>query len=141
MKPSSREQVLRKIARKSYCSWELRQKCADIEGIDDLIAEFMAKGYLNDEEWLTNFIQAKEAAGLGPMALAMKLRQKGVPAAIIQAKIAALSPEEALRHYLQKKTRGRIAEKIPKTGPERQKLIASLLRRGFPFDAIKDLID
>ena len=126
-----KEYVMRKLARKSYCSWELKQKCAEIADIDDIIAEYIQKGYINDDEWLQEFIRTKEAQGNSPLVIAAKLRHKGVPSTVLQAKLAGHSPATALNKLIQKKTKGQTP-----TGPDKQKLIASLMRRGFSWDAI-----
>lgn len=130
-----REKVLGALARKSYCSWELRQKFADLEEIDSLIEEFQQKGYINDSEWLEAFIAAKERCGNSPLAIGAKLRNKGVPREVIMDLLGAHSPEEALKQAIYKKTKGKIVE-----GPEKQKLIASLLRKGFSWNLIRNML-
>lgn len=126
-----KERVMRKLARKSYSSWELRQKCQDVPEIDTIVAEFIEKGYLNDDEWLDNYIHSQEVRGTSPLAIAAKLRTKGVPTAILQAKLTTHSPDTALQTLIQKKTKGH-----PPSGPDKQKLIAFLQRRGFSWEAI-----
>lgn len=122
---------MRKLARKNYSSWELKQKCPDIADIEAIITEFTEKGYLNDDEWLDTFIETQEGRGTSPLAIAAKLRAKGVPTAILQAKLAGHSPDTALQTLIHKKTKGNLP-----TGPEKQKLIAYLQRRGFSWEAI-----
>lgn len=123
-----KDKVIRKLARKSYSSWELKLKCADIPDIDAILEELQQKGYLNDEEWLQTFIKGQEAKGQSPLAIASKLRVKGIPRATIQASLAALDVDTALQKAIAKKSRRE---------PSRQKLIASLMRQGFSYDAIQ----
>lgn len=129
--PSNRDLVLRKIARRNYASYELKQKLKEIPEIDAIVEEFVEKGYINDDDWMRNYIRSEEGKGKGPQAIAAKLRSKGFPRHKIEELFTLLSPDEALDVAIRKKSKGRVLE-----GKERQKLIASLFRLGFSWDAI-----
>lgn len=123
-----RDKVIRKLAKKSYSSWELKKKCADIPDIEAIVADLADKGYLNDKEWLSSFVRQGEAKGLSPLAIASKMRNKGIPRDVIEEALNTLDSEEALKRAIAKKMRGKT--------PDRQKLIASLLRQGFSWEQV-----
>ena len=119
-----RDKLIRILARKNCSSWELAHKHPDIPS--NLIQEFAQKGYIDDQGWLKTFCQNEEAKGSSPLAIAFKLRQKGIPREVIEVALQDLSPENALKKAIAKNSK-----------KDKQKLIASLQRKGFSWELIK----
>lgn len=126
-----REKVMRKLGRRSYSSYELRLKLkAEVPDIEEILVDFIEKGYINDHDWLLSFIRSEESKGRGPMAISQKLRQKGYPREEIESAMPRNgSSREALDLAFAKKTR---------KFSDRNKIINSLLRLGFAWDDIKN---
>lgn len=110
------------------------------ETIQKVITDFCARGYLNDQEWTRQFVASQLRKNLGPRAIAQKLSFKGIGKKEIEASLTFAGvvdhQEEGIRQLLATRYRSRDL-KNPK---ERQKVIASLARRGFQFEAILNII-
>ncbi len=103
------------------------------ETIEAVLVDFRQKGYLNDTEWARQYAASLQRKRMGPRAIAQKLAIKGIPKETIQAVLGSEEgQEEAILALLETRYRSRDL-KDPK---ERQKVIASLARRGFEFEAI-----
>ncbi len=131
-----RKYVLNKLSRRSYPSAELEKLLAERlvsePTVNRILTECRQYGYINDEEWTERFISAQMRKGQGPHVIQQKLRAKGVSAPALPNE--QLSQIQAL---LQTKYR----TKNLKDPKERQKVVASLARRGFDFDAIRAGLD
>lgn len=116
------------LARKAYFSKQLRQKLLE-KGypkgeIEDLIAEFIRRGWLNDQELASRYVEQQRQKGYGARRIALQLREKAG-----QVDVQLGESEEVLVALIQKKYLGKLAE-------NRGKVIQALLRRGFSYDLI-----
>ena len=127
-----RKYVLNKLARRSYPSAELEKLLTErlvSEPIRALILnECRHNGYLNDSEWTERFVASQMRKGQGPRAIQQKLRAKGV---------AAPSLPNEQHAQIQTLLETKYHNKNLSDPKERQKVTASLIRRGFDFDAIR----
>lgn len=129
--------ALRKISQQSISERTLadalKRRLITPETIEAILAELREKGYLNDAEWAKQYAASLQRKSLGPRAIAQKLAFKGIGKETIQAAVGTGNgQEEAILALLNTRYRSRNL-KDPK---ERQKVIASLFRRGFEFEAI-----
>jgi SOS response regulatory protein OraA/RecX len=130
---NNREKVLRKLGRRSYSSYELILKLkSEMPEIKEITDEFLQKGYLNDEEWLTRFVQEEERKGRSPRATASRLYAKGVPREVIEEALGALDSDKAIREAVTKHLR---------RGSDKKKIMAALARLGFSWEAIHKILD
>lgn len=130
---SIRAKAFALLAKRSYFKKELGRKLAEKgypeEEINPLLEKLEERGWLNDDELAKRFIVRQKERGYGPKVIAMKLKQKmGNCDCIIEE-----SKEEAKR-LIQKKYHRDLPEK-------KDKVIRALLRRGFSYDTIKDLLE
>lgn len=138
----ARRLLIRKLGMKSYCTLELRrwlqEKGATQEIIEGLLAEF--KSYLDDAQWLETFVSAQRARRYGRRTIALKLMQKGFSEEEIAQALSESEEggdeEAAIRQLLQSRYRSRNLQDYR----ERQKVIASLMRRGFSLDLILKIL-
>lgn len=136
--------ALKRLSMKSYLSAELHNKLVEHHVSEEMAARVILKcqswGYLNDQEWLQHFVQRQLTKNLGPMAILMKLRVKGVSQETAQQLIAALDDGEERRkrvsHLLATRYRNRDLSDMR----SREKVIASLMRKGFAFSDIKKVL-
>jgi regulatory protein len=146
--PKAIEKALFILKFMDRCEQELRTKLSREEYPDDIIdrvIEYVKHyGYLNDERFASAFVKSRKNRK-SKMMIRNELQQKGISKDIIQivfeAEYEAEDMEDAemiaIRKAIAKKTRdpqGLSAE-------EKQKLIASLYRKGFDIIKIKQNIE
>lgn len=116
------------LARKAYFSKQLRRKLSEKgypkEEIEALIAEFIRRGWLNDQELANRYVEQQQQKGYGARRIALQLREKAG-----QVDVALGESEEVLATLIQKKYLGKLQE-------NRDKVIQALLRHGFSYDLI-----
>lgn len=93
-------------------------------------------GYLNDQEWLESAVRSKLAKRKGPHAIQYSLSQKGIAREEIKAVIEQQVSEEELIETIQNLINTRYAKYDINLPKDKQKIVVSLLRRGFSYDLI-----
>lgn len=126
--------ALKQLARQSYLSMELakrlREKLVSPETVERVIHEL--HHYFDDEDKIWRYIQQQQEKGRGPDAIKQALLQKGVAESHFSELLSSEDFEEAIQRLLRSKYKTRnLADH-----KERQKVIASLCRRGFPLEAV-----
>jgi regulatory protein len=137
------ERAVRFLAQRPRSTSEIRRHLAD-KGVDkaaieEAIVLLEAQGYLDDKAfaryWLANRQQFRPR---GTRALRFELREKGVPASVIDEVLADFdSGDAAYQAALDKARRFRGLDRRT----FREKLGSYLTRRGFDYDTIRDVID
>ena len=139
--------VYRILARRMYTTKEIRGKLVERgyvgKIIEDVIATLERYGYLNDrtyaEEWIESRMRSKPK---GKIALRRELERKGIDRSIIEdalsqafdeSKEAEMAMDLARRKIRSYNTDDPVAAK--------RKLQSFLLRRGFDFETVKDVIE
>ncbi len=140
---AAKQWAARRLAMKSYRSEELRAKMLakfPEEVVELVIAQFTQFGYLNDEEWLKSQIRQQKSRNKGVKAILFYLLGKGIAREAaekaLQQEVSEEEQEVALGQWIHKKSR----QYDPKDRKARDKLIASLLRKGFSYEMIKKKI-
>lgn len=118
-----------KISRKRYFSEELRKNLLDLgfleSRVDEVLQEISSFGYINDEEGVESLISGAIRAKKGPYWIRQKLQEKGA------------GPLQNLEEYYPKEVRlANISTLIQKNKKEKQKVIASLIRKGYSLEDI-----
>lgn len=133
-------QALGQIARRVRSEWEVRdylkRKGYDPELIEEIIQRLYAIDLLNDAEFARMWIDNRRLLkGTSTRRLQMELRQKHIPDEVIQSSLANDSTDERaiLGDLIARK------RKIARFADD-QKLIAYLLRQGFNYDDIKQVL-
>jgi len=139
--------VYRILARRMYTTREIQDKLVQREYVDKIIEDVIATleryGYLNDrtyaQEWIESRMRSKPK---GKIALKRELERKGIDRSIIedalsqafdQSKEAEMALDLAHRKVRSYNTDDPVAAK--------RKLRSFLLRRGFDFGTVKDVIE
>jgi len=137
------ERAFRMLARRPHSEREihrkLREKGADGAGIARVLERLRELGYVDDAAFARGWAKGRAGGRLwGNRRIAAGLREKGIPAEIIQATLAELREEvdegESLRLWLVRKLRGRDPATLEER--ERRRLARGLAARGFPSDLI-----
>ncbi|MCL6556600.1 MAG: recombination regulator RecX [Burkholderiales bacterium] len=132
---SLRQRALALLARREHSRAELRRKLAahaPREELESLLDELSRRGWLSDARFAESLVRAK-GARLGSLALAHTLRQRGVPEALVQSQLAALSASELER--AREVWRRRFGSP-PRDARERARQMRFLQGRGFPLGVI-----
>jgi regulatory protein len=132
--------VLKRLSEKSLHSSELasalKLRLVTENNIKKIIVECKELGYLKDRDWIESFIRCQTSRRQGPQTIAMKLRKKGINEAdfieLIEKRANTECQQSSINHLLTTKYR----LKNLKDYRERQKVISSLLRRGFELNVI-----
>jgi regulatory protein len=113
--------------------------------VEALVEKLVRNGLINDSAFAGMKAQALRASGRSAKMISQKLRMKGIPAALVQEKLAEataeLSEEEAARIWARKKRLGPFRNEAQTRRDNRQKDLAALARAGFSFGIAKRIID
>jgi len=141
----AKQYVLKRLAMKSFFTGELISKLTEClispQTISMIIRECKHLGYLNDETWLEGFINTCKARKLGPRAIAMKMKSKGVSQDLITHWIEkCVNPDEQQEAIL-KLLATRYRNRDLSNYKEKSKVIAALLRKGYEFSTIQKVLE
>ncbi len=132
--------VLWRLSIQSYHSEQLakllRDRLVQNKTIDRVLQEYREMGFLDDELWLQSFMRTQQKRYSLRLILS-KLHAKGLSAETLQQLAKEWkNPEEelqAIQHLLKTKYRSKDLTQYK----NRQKVIASLIRKGYSFDQIQ----
>jgi regulatory protein len=117
----------------------LTEKEVDPAAVDEVLMRLESQGYVDDlafaRYWLANRQQFRPR---GTRALRFELREKGVPAAVIDEVLAGFDTSEAAYQAAQDKAR-RLRGLDRRAF--REKMGSYLVRRGFDYDTAREVID
>ena len=142
MRPHSAKEVRDYLWRKTRTtrvrvpdSNEYRERPGVSQEIADRVYDRLEqKGYLNDENFARYWVENRNTRkGISKRKLIAELRTKGVDSVVIEQALQN-SPRE------EKDDLQRVLEKKRHKYDDEQKLIAYLMRQGFPYDAVRDAL-
>lgn len=114
-------------------SRSLRDRLVSERAIEHVINDLTELGLLNDKEWTESYVRVQAARKMGPRAIAQKLAAKGMRNCKALEGIWDVDEQKnSIKHLL----KTRYSKRNLKDARERQKVIASLARRGFDLSAI-----
>jgi regulatory protein len=116
----------------------LKKKLVSIDTIDKILRELESLGYLNDEEWIKSFVRVQLRKKRGPKAILAKLAAKGLPSETIEEHAKQLVVEQDQTSVIQDLLKTKYKHKNLSDYREKQKVLASLVRRGYD---ISDIIE
>jgi len=137
-----RERALDLLSRRDHSRSELRskllQKGGSADEIEPLLDELEECRYLDDVRFAENFVRYRAGKAWGRIRYRQELLQRGVDSQVVSQVLQAvpeLSPE-SLRDKLQ----GLIERELQK-GKNPDKVLASLVRKGFSAGAVRDALE
>jgi regulatory protein len=116
-----------------------RRQVSDLT-IKATIAECQRLGFINDKEWIESFIRTQKMRKAGPQAIRMKLKAKGISSASFEKILENLDSAEERKERIQHLLTTRYRPRNLTDFRERNKVIASLVRRGFDISEILDVL-
>lgn len=133
------------LAMRSYPSTQLKKllerNLVSSGTVQRILEDFIRLGYLNDGEWIERFVKGQLGRHIGPQKIVGKLMNKGIShkeAERYLEKFADRSEtHKSIQHLLKTKYKNRNLADYR----EKQKVFASLARKGFDMDAIKTALN
>lgn len=132
------------LAMRSYPSTQLQKLLirhfVSLETIEKIIKEFISLGYLNDEEWIERFIQSQLKRHIGPQVILFKLMNKGIPQKKAQSYLDLLLKNSDTRASIEHLIKTKYKKRDFSDFKEKQKVFASLMRKGFDAEDVRTVI-
>lgn len=132
--------VLRRLAKQNLPSQALAtllsKKEVSSQAIEQVLADCMQGGYIDNNAWIEAYIRTQLARKMGPNVIAQKLRLKGIPSPIITAALQIHASQDQQVEALQRLLATRYRSRDLTQPKEKQKVIAALVRKGFPLSLI-----
>lgn len=134
----SYQQALHFLSYRPRSEREIRDFLLRKKTSEDLIAQVVGKlkqeNLINDTEFVTWWLEQRaDFNPRGKLALKQELLQKGIDKELIETELAKIKQEEYKN----------LARKVlsKKSNPDKQKLLALLIRRGFNYQTAREVID
>ena len=135
------------LARRMYTRKEIRGKLVDREYVDEIVQDVIATmeryGYVNDETYAEEWIRSRmKSKPKGKIALRQELARKGIDKSIIENALDEAfddSREDDMALELARQKARSYSKDEPAVA--RRKLQSFLLRRGFSYETVKDVIE
>ena len=116
------------ISKRSYSSILLLKKLEEkgfcFHVCQEMVQELVRLGYIQDEDYFTNWIYSEFKKGNGPKMIAWKGKAKGISEAMVR---------KLITHEMQKEKIQKIYEKMKK---DKKKALQALYRKGFDLDLL-----
>lgn len=113
--------------------------------VEALLERFVRSRLVDDHAYAETKARSLRASGRSGRAIALKLRTKGVAAAVVTQTLAdataEVSEEEAARIWARKKRLGPFRRDLGTRKDNRQRDLASLARAGFSFQVARRIVD
>ncbi len=139
-----RRVMMRRVERSARAHGTDREEAA--AWVDELVARLAGAGLVDDRRYAEGRVHALHARGASIRVIIAKLREKGVPAEIIDEAIAALRDEqpdaelEAAIRFAKRRRIGPFRIKPP-VERQREKDLAALARAGFDYGTAMKVAD
>ena len=139
------DKAIRFLSFRPRSAAEVRRNLEEAEYDEDVIeatlGRLVEQGCLNDAEFARFWVENRQRFNpKGPQALRQELRQRGVDGEAIDESLSELDSDEAA--YRAAQPRALRLAALAKEDPSafRQKLGAFLLRRGFPYEVVQQVV-
>jgi regulatory protein len=140
---SAKSVAVRLLSRREHSAFEIRDKLRkrDFEEseIDQAILELKEGGWLSDQRFADAYTRMRQQKGFGPIRIAIELNERGVKESIIEACLD--ESDESWQQILQQQYLKKYKNKPVEDYNDRARRIRFLQYRGFPLDAIYQVVE
>lgn len=140
---SAKSVAVRLLSRREHSAFEIRDKLQkrdfDEAEIEQTIIELQQGGWLSDERFAEAYIRMRQVKGFGPIRIAMELNERGVKESIVDNYLQA--DDEAWQQGLEQQYRKKYSNRSIADYNDKAKRIRFLQYRGFPLDAIYQVVN
>ncbi len=137
--------VLKRLSQRNYSSFELcsqlKERLVSSGTINRVVEECRQLGYIDDDAWLEDFVRRQKLGKNGPKMIASKLYQKGVPQSFYEPVLRDSVSHEDQKEGIQRILQTRFRSKDLSDFNERQKVFGALVRKGYDFEIVKEIVD
>lgn len=131
---------LRRLSMQSMLSTalkrSLKERLVPEAVIRKVIDELLELRFINDEEWAASFVRSQSSRKVGPRAIAQKLAQKGVRGEKLELALEKSWDVNDQKTMILSLLKSKYAKKDLTDFKEKQKVVASLIRKGFDLSVI-----
>lgn len=133
----ARDYALWLLSRQAYPSMKLKRKLLSKgytqETVEQVLHYCIDRGYLCDLSWSESFVRVQQAKKYGPSTIRQKLYMQGISKDLVDQVLQEVPKGlEQIKYLLETRYRNKNLE----DSKERQKVIQSLLRRGYEYQEI-----
>ncbi len=139
------DRATRALEHRLHSRTELSRKLSRLEYpphlIEQVLDDLARMGYVDDARFAAALAHdATQAKKHGPRRIKLELAKRGVAPAIVQQTLESVGPEDSLNIALNlaQKQAARLSKLDPQTA--RRRLTGMLLRRGFDYEAVSQVI-
>lgn len=140
----AKQYALRRLSKQSYHSQKLKKllqlRLVPIEIAEVIIKELIAKGFMQDDVWLDNYVEG-HMKRMSLRAILFKLKSKGVTNDELERLADKWKDPESEHETLVKLIGSKLRGKSLSDHKERHKLIGYLSRKGYSYDSIKTALN
>lgn len=126
------------LARRDYATAEARERLIERGAAPELaaasIADFTAKGYLNDARFAEKYVNYAAQKGLGPRRIVQELRERGLANELIESALLQGPDWRSLCENLRRRRFGAVP---PRTWADKARQARFLQYRGFSSDHMR----
>jgi regulatory protein len=139
---SAKSVAVRLLSRREHSAFEIRDKLCkrDFENseIEQAIIELQQGGWLSDERYAEAYIRMRQQKGFGPIRISIELNERGVTESIIDTYLH--QQDDSWLHTLQQQYLKKYKNRAVVDYSDKAKRIRFLQYRGFPLDAIYQVV-
>jgi regulatory protein len=121
-------------------SRSLKKRLVSEPVIQTIIQECRELGILNDEEWAASFVRGQTNRKTGPRAIAQKLASKGIRGEQLEKALEGAWDGEKQKGCIESLLKSRYGKRNLADYKERQKVISSLVRKGFDLSIVLECL-
>ena len=144
--PRALNHAVSMLARRPCSCGEIRTRLLTRRYMEDVaglvVYKLEKENLLNDREFCDQWVRFRTARHFGPAVIRRELRMKGIPPDMIEEALARTEPPDHEDHALvlarKAWARAKSGEDVRKT---RQRVIASLVRKGFSWEDARNACD
>lgn len=123
---------------KELCD-KLRERGAEATDLAELLVELREIGLLDDRRFARNFLTYRSGKAWGPRRYRQELLARGVAADLVDAVLSETADDPDLFPAPEEKLRSLVEKELAR-GRDHTKVVASLVRRGFDYAEVRDVL-
>ena len=120
----------------SALATSLKERLVSEKVIHQVIQELVSLGFINDQEWTASFVRSQTNRKVGPRAIAQKLANKGVRGERLEQALEKSWSVADQKTLILQLLNTRYSRRNLVDFKEKQKVVASLVRKGFDVSVI-----
>lgn len=140
----AKKYAFKRLARQPMLSVALsramKERLISEQVIEKVIQESLSLGFLNDSEWTSSFVRGRSGR-YGPRSIAQKLASKGIRGEELEEALKGEWDREKQKKCVTHLLQTRYGKRNLSVYKEKQKVIASLIRKGFDLSIIIDSLN